>query len=311
MPEPDMTGIDPLRLAEARRRIDILDEYLALDRTAVSDATTYAKRIGVSRSQFYTLAKAWRLHRDPRLLGLNKGYSASRDYGIASRALAIMEEELGCAEELDALVSAVTTRCAREGVPAPSPQTVRDRFRGRQARTPRIDGPRRVLISRMWFRLPVGPTGTEEMPMLLTATLIPERIIVAHELSTSAAKPLSVQRLLERVHTLRSVGARKRGLLIDRADRLHARDVLDAFGFDRERDWHGSVQREASRHFAGRLGDLDAIFQRGSARPLVTGSRPKVGAITRQQAEDLIDAAISLNNQRAGSMPVEFDMRAR
>lgn len=51
-----------------------------------------------------------------------------------------VEEELDRPEELDSLV-VITVHCAREGVSAPSPQTVRERVRGHKARTPRMNGP--------------------------------------------------------------------------------------------------------------------------------------------------------------------------
>ena len=58
MSDPDFTGIDPLRLAEARRRIAIIEDYLAKSKRSGHETAQAARAIGVNRSQFYILVRA-------------------------------------------------------------------------------------------------------------------------------------------------------------------------------------------------------------------------------------------------------------
>lgn len=257
-------------VAEARRRIAILEKYLAIERPAVSDADANATRIGVSRTQFYNLAEAWKLRRDPRELGLIKGYTSSRDYGVDACALHILDEEVVRTQSFSTLVSAVAARCLSGGFNPPSDQTIRDRLREWQALEPNLDGPRRLLVSRTWFHLPVRGLASRVMPVLLSATLIPERLIVAHELSLDETEPPDLQRLLMDLQSLCVTGAHKRGLLLDPADRRHANRLLENEGWNVERGWTGSIQREASRHFAGRLSERSVMRSRisSSSRPM-------------------------------------------
>lgn len=68
MREPDFSGTDPLRLSEARRRIDALNPYPDLPSPRTVDATRIAASISLSRWQFQRLARVWREHRNPALL---------------------------------------------------------------------------------------------------------------------------------------------------------------------------------------------------------------------------------------------------
>ncbi|RUA15526.1 MAG: hypothetical protein DSY55_06135 [Clostridia bacterium] len=68
MSEPDFSGIDPLRVPEARRRVEAIRRYLALEAPSSADTTRIASTIGLSRVQFGRLVRAWRDHRDAALL---------------------------------------------------------------------------------------------------------------------------------------------------------------------------------------------------------------------------------------------------
>lgn len=72
MSEPDFSGIDPLRVPEARRRVEAIRRYLALEAPSSADTTRIASTIGLSRVQFGRLVRAWRDHRDAALLVVGK-----------------------------------------------------------------------------------------------------------------------------------------------------------------------------------------------------------------------------------------------
>ncbi|WP_137864595.1 MULTISPECIES: hypothetical protein [unclassified Sphingomonas] len=69
MKEVDLSGIDPLRRDEVRRRIGILQRYLALKSPTKADAEHHAKQIGIGVQQFYRLAKVWRIKGEPEAVG--------------------------------------------------------------------------------------------------------------------------------------------------------------------------------------------------------------------------------------------------
>ena len=100
MNEIDFTGIEPLRLAEAKRRAAIVEEYISKEKRSVAEADEFAKRMGVSRPQFYVIARAWRIYRDPARLGLKGGKGPKQGARLDTRANAILEEELHSANDL-------------------------------------------------------------------------------------------------------------------------------------------------------------------------------------------------------------------
>lgn len=183
MNEIDFTGIEPLRLAEAKRRAAIVEEYISKEKRSVAETDKFARRMGVSRNQFYVIARAWRIYRDPARLGLKGGKGPHRGQKLDPRANAILEEELLAADDLKRLVNMVQQRCEDEGIKPLHANTIRDRFRQKQVLTPFLDGPPRVLISRAWFVLPMKMPIEGMPPMLVMATLLPERRIIAHRLT--------------------------------------------------------------------------------------------------------------------------------
>lgn len=62
MSEIDLSGVAPLRRAETRRRIIIIQEYLSLTNPKAEDRTAAAESLGVGTQQFMNLVRAWRLH---------------------------------------------------------------------------------------------------------------------------------------------------------------------------------------------------------------------------------------------------------
>lgn len=310
MNETDFAGVEPLRLAEARRRAAIVDEYVSEEKRSVAETDQFARRMGVSRNQFYVIARAWRIYRDPARLGLKGGGGPPQGARLDTRANAILEEELAGAEDLKRLISNVQQRCTEEGIKPLHANTIRQRFRQRQVLTPFLDGPPRVLISRAWFVLPMQAPITSMPPMLVTATLLPERRIVAHRLSFTGPAHQLPREVIANVISKRCPGEERRGLIIDKSDRSICFDLLTAAGIDKERGWAGSVQAEASRFFAGYIGDLEAIFQIGSASPSHTAFWAKERPLVEGEARELIERAIKINNDRCLSGQAHFDIRS-
>ncbi len=66
MSKHDMSGVNPLRWAEVRRRIATVQSYLLLPDPTDQDRAEHAKSIGVSANQFIALVRSWR--GNPRLV---------------------------------------------------------------------------------------------------------------------------------------------------------------------------------------------------------------------------------------------------
>ena len=57
-----MTGVDPLRLGEVRRRVAVVKSYLALEEPTDAHRKDHAEQLGLSVNQFLALVRAWREH---------------------------------------------------------------------------------------------------------------------------------------------------------------------------------------------------------------------------------------------------------
>lgn len=312
MTKPDFSGIDPLRVPEARRRIAAIEEYLALPSPTTADAARHAARVDLSHWQFLRLVRVWRDHRDAHLLVIGKRGKATRQYGVDTRATEIMEEVVGAtggAADLAMVAVEVEKRCASEGIPPPARGTIYNKIREVRAESGgHVDGPPRIVVARMWFHLPVAGQPATAMPTLLVAALLPERLIVAHQLSTDIMSPPSVKALVEDLVSRREPGAPARQLLIEPDDRRVAAVALERAGLH-VRSHYRSVQREISRAFGGRLGSLTAIYRRGLARPTTKKVLSRQDEpLTHTEARDVIETAIAASNGSLTKAVPPFDI---
>lgn len=316
MSEPDFSGIDPLRVPEARRRVAAIEEYLKMPSPTSADTERFANTVGLSRVQFGRLARVWRDHRDARLLVIGKRGAAARDYGIDDRAAEMANRlirEAGASATLAGVAPEIERLCAEAGIQPPARGTINNWIRAERNRADvPMDGPPRIVIGRMWFHLPTAGMPASTMPTLLAAIALPERIVLAHGVSTDPTVPPSVSDLIDRLAGMRTVGAPPRPLLLDSDDRRVGAAGLDRAGLGGTRSHNRSVQRELSKAFAGRLGPLAVIHQRGMARPATKR------VISRQdqplpagQIVTTIEDAIDSHNTAMLAGPPSFDLVAQ
>lgn len=271
MEEADYSGIDPLRVPEARRRVAALNAFLKLPDPSAADVRRFASSIGLSRNPFLRLARVWREHRDARLLVVGKRGASTRKYNVDPRAKDIAYEviaQIGAAATLAGTAPEIERRCAAEKLAPPARSTINNYIKDARASTAEpASGPPRIVIGRMWFHLPIKGSRADAMPNLLAAVMLPERIIVAHSISTDPLSPPSISDLIDRLAITSTPGTTPRPLLLDAEDRRVGADALARAGLGCTRSHYRSVQRELSKAFAGRLGPLSAIYQRRMARP--------------------------------------------
>jgi hypothetical protein len=275
MKETDFSGVDPLRLPEARRRVAALNKYLDLPDPTTADAIRISAEIDLSRWQFTRLARVWREHRRPDMLVVGRRGPATRIYDVDPRGTAIAHDiidQAGPTGELASLAIQIESECASEGVLPPSRPTIWNHIRkARASGRGDLNGPPRVVIGRLWFHLPivspqVGPTLTD-MPVALVAMALPERTILSYVISLDDAAPPNTADLLTDLIAAWTPGADCRQMLLDPNDRRAAAPALNNAGIDYVRSWERSVQREISRALGGKLGTLKVVYRRGLARP--------------------------------------------
>ena len=312
MSEPDFSGIDPLRVPEARRRVEAIRRYLALEAPSSADTTRIASTIGLSRVQFGRLVRAWRDHRDAALLVVGKRGPATRDYGVDTRALAIMQRaiaETGAETTLNALAAEIDQQCMARGIAPPARGTINNHLKKARARGgTAISGPPKIVVGRGWFHLPIVGVPHETMPMVLLAVALPERFILAFDVCLDASEPPHPGELVDKIASRTRAGAQPRPILLSPDDRKVAADALDNAGLHASVSYGRSVQRELSKAFGGRIGELAIVHQRGMARPTKRALGKQDHALDPASARKVIEDAMRTHNMGLPSGPPRYEL---
>lgn len=203
MSELDLSGIDPLRRDEVRRRIEVLERYLAIERGTRADAERHAREIGIGVAQFYRLTKAWRLHRRPDVVGAGeRGRPKVRKDGVPQASRRIVDEvvqDVGANAKLEDLLMEVRRRCAAAGTPAPSRGALWTYVMDARATSPiRTGERRRLVVGRFWAELPTVHGDVIMFPEVAIALLLPDRRIVGTDVSLDPSKRASIALALAR-----------------------------------------------------------------------------------------------------------------
>jgi hypothetical protein len=123
----DLSGVDPVRVPEARRRIEAIRTYLALENPRTADAVRIGESVGLSRWRFVRLVTAWRLHRDAKLLVMDRRNDSGPTSSISPVTAGIMDEvirEVGTNATLRSIAERIGARCADVGLEAPGQPTI-------------------------------------------------------------------------------------------------------------------------------------------------------------------------------------------
>lgn len=309
----DYSGVDPMRLSEAKRRVEILEEYTQLLDPTRADTEKFAKILNLSTIQFSRLVRTWRDHRNPSLLVIGKRGTSTRNYGIAERAIEIAYRCIAAADShatIDQIGFEIGRLCANENLRPPSRGTIWNYLRKAKATAGADVGPPRIAIERIWARVPIINMPTTHMPTILVAVLLPERLIVAHDLSIDREQPPSVSKVITAIARARCKGSEQRPLLLSADDRRVGAQALDKAGLSKIRTYDKSILREMSNTFGGQLGTLELIHRRGMAKSSKRlGITRQETPLARQAAIDLINDAIETHNIARKTQTVKFDIK--
>lgn len=128
----DLSDIDPLKWAEIRRRVFVLQQHLALQNPTAADRIRHGAKLNLGAQQFQNLVRTWETDHDPRKLspGVRKRvvrHSRSRRGGVDPAAREIARgviAELGSSASLLELVELVGLRCTALRITPPSRGTI-------------------------------------------------------------------------------------------------------------------------------------------------------------------------------------------
>lgn len=318
MSEPDFSGINPLRVPTARKRLAAIQEYLAIPDRKVADAVRISATVGMSRWSFQRLVKAWIQYRRVDLLVENKKGKPTRKPTMSEQVRAVMKDEIkkaGADAELALLKPIVRKRCEAEGLKIPSDATLKKHIvAARTANPEMIGGPPRIVIGRISFHLPValstGEGAINPLPHVLLAVALPECAIIASDICVNEEQPPDIEQVVHQVLEGQTEGAEGRQLLIDPMDRRLSKAVFRQFGVKRPERNRMSVQREMARIFGSKFGMLEPIYRPNLARP---GRRNVLSRqdqpITEADAIGAIQAAIDSHNASRLTSTPEYTIK--
>jgi hypothetical protein len=183
----DLSGAHPAHWAEARRRIAVVQSFVALDAPTTADLVSHAAQLSMSTEQFRRLVRAWKLHGDAgKLPGIRPARPLKRrTYNqLRQKAAAIMMAVIGEMEGRRAaeICEEIRLRCDAAGTDAPSTATIYAAIkdhRSDQLLAGSQEPATLLVVASCWVSLPLAVEGRIVRPKLALAALAPAGQIIA------------------------------------------------------------------------------------------------------------------------------------
>lgn len=299
----DMFGVDPARRPEIRRRVAIVREFAALHRPPEKVRRAYARRMGLSESQFMHLVQVWRVHREAvSLPGARSRLATKRPRRIAAASLDVARqaiEELGPLARRKDVLEKVASRCRELDLVKPSDSTISNMLaEARAAYGTAADMEPELLIDECTIKLPVQGNGGVVMPRVLLAVLLPERRIVACEISFDPEQAPALGGLMRKVEAASSGGGvplRVRAPHCSRTERAAIGAISRGKGHNLP---------SLGRIMGSRIGDLSVVYQVSKARPghTLVAARHAT-ALQPAESARIIEEAVAGHNANVPPLP--------
>lgn len=293
MQDIDLSGVDPTRWAETRRRVGIIREWCAKRRHTKAEGIAAATRLGLSVGQFNRLVASWKAHGDAlRISGSNRRRGASTGTTALPAATRAAIDAAIATVGADAAFQAVrdeaARRCRDAGTPEASEGMVHYllmRARRDGAHRARADSAR-LLIGHVQALLPVSDgEGGAGIPTLLLAVEEASRRVIAHRLTIHGAPSANaVDSLVNEV---------REGQPTDRRGEIVvAKDLATS---PQEGIKHGGGPRLLASILGSHLDTLPLRHQR--ARPGETRRAPGQ-PVSPEDAHTAVSSAVDAHNRR-------------
>lgn len=143
--EIDWSAVPAGLLSEVKRRVAILEAYLALPKPTKDDRKAAMSQLGVGQAMFYRMLGQWKDSRNPaELPGARRNKCVARNPKLLAanveQIIADTLENLGPDARPEVIVREIRARCGDAGVRAPSRMTIRQRRRAAATAPGRTDG---------------------------------------------------------------------------------------------------------------------------------------------------------------------------
>ncbi len=301
--EPDFSGINPLRVKAARQRLTVVERYLALPEKTGAEKLAAASSIGLTPNAFQRLINRWQKYKDVNKLVVN-GKLPTRNKKLHPSIREMISKEIekaGHTASGSKIHQTVVKRCRKKGIKAPSlPAAYNILMESRSKKPELVGGHPRVVIGRLWFKIPMRDSVSNDvstrLAQVLAAVALPERVIVAHVISVTEADP-TIPALLEKLVTVENLDGPYRPLVMDRTDQKMNEAAISKCGLAPVLPFEFPTQKELKRAFGTQLGLLTPFYRSKLLRPaaenlLCRQDQP----LTEHEAQHVIEAAIADNN---------------
>lgn len=260
----DLTGVDPARWPEIRRRAVLLDEYVGLKERPLGVRREYADRMGLSLSHFMQVVKIWRGSRSAaHLPGARSKVGIAKPRRLPPRTIEMVQgtiRDLGPMARRVTVIAEVQRRAATMGIDPPSNSTITGFLSDARAD---MNGPAdlepEILIDDCSLKLPVASGNSVVMPRVLMAMRLPEREILDLEVSFDPDEAPSAAVLADKLSARMDATAR---VLPKRAPHL---DPAIGMAIGAQTDSPTGAPT-LNRVLGAKLGDIDVVYQLSKAR---------------------------------------------
>lgn len=195
----DLSGVDPLRREEVRRRVSVVKAFLALPAPGDADRRRHAEALNLSSNQFMALVRAWREHqRASSVAGSGSTRGNPRSIGprhlredvrrVAEGAVA----HLRPGATLSEATKAVANLCVEAGLAAPCKATVAKMLREKRRGQSLPEEKGVVVAGRCWLRLPVTIGAGIAMPQIAIAVRAEDGVVLAATMSEDPLRHIAV-----------------------------------------------------------------------------------------------------------------------
>lgn len=299
----DMSGVDPQRWEEVKKRAAVVRGYLASDKRSERRRKLAATKLGISPSQFMVLVKAWQIHQKAFVLagsGRQAITQIVRTGGIPADVktmIAGVIERLGCSSDAKSVIEAVFTECAKLRLEPPSnisinTQLMEARVAGNHHT---YDGEPILAAARLWLGFAVkGDGGSLVRPEVLIGMSIPERRIEALVIGLQDDSPPMMKDLINDLASACDATKNDRPIMISYAEAAALADLhSELINRLLVKDQAGTMP---SKYLGDRIGLLGLLFRRpkSDAGKLLVSRFDK--PISEDDARDMIEAAIEKHN---------------
>lgn len=309
MKDVDLTGVDPRRWPEIRRRVAAIRAYIALGGRDGAQRDAFAEELGLSPMTFLSLVRAWKEHgtasRLPGSGALDRGRSrpARSLPGATHDAIRASIAALGVDAKHADMVADVNARCDAVPTRRPSPGMVQRFVMQARRSAPARRGRPEILLGRVVAKLPILIDEVPALPDLWLAVLSPEGAIAAHVLDDRQDQNGSVRTLFERLALMATAGGRLRPLITAAGLAETMNDISPGPGRGAWEITPGPTGTRLPSLLGSAIGMLEISHRRKPTTHAPRDGSPMNAPLSPGEAAEAVRLAVEAHNAQRGGVP--------